>query len=319
MTSANAAQNVGAASNSLSQLQVNLGTALGGAQTLTVTLYDVTAAAAQAVTCTVPNTGTTCSDTIDSYSVPAGDLLAWQLVLNSTTATENIAIGATVGSASTFTGNTTTAVSADSGFSSAAAGTPIVLDGSGNAQISAPSSTVGQGGVWSSGLPLGGPGNPGGSSGTPVSGTGYAQQLNLTFPTVIGHATFDVVTCASCGTVVSVCVYNAAGTSVVWPVSGTAAQTGTINAPAIESVSATQATLEPGIYEVFFEQVASTTAAVIQTYTAGAAVSSSIANQNGHRSATTANVISGTSCPSSLGTLTGSTAAPTQTMLALEP
>jgi hypothetical protein len=110
----NIAQSVGAVANAISQLSVTLGTAVASGKTLTVTLYDVTAASAQAVTCTVAALATTCTDVTHSYSAPAGDTLAWQVV-GTASLTTNLAIGAQVGSASTFSGNTPVAVSQGGG------------------------------------------------------------------------------------------------------------------------------------------------------------------------------------------------------------
>jgi hypothetical protein len=91
------AQTLGGNVSAIYGLGVTLSSAIGGSQTLAITLYDVTAASAEAVTCTVPSGGTICSDTTHSYSVPANHLMAWSVTLNSGTVATNIAIGATVG------------------------------------------------------------------------------------------------------------------------------------------------------------------------------------------------------------------------------
>jgi len=100
-TEANADGAVGASTASVSSLTVALGTALGGSQTLTVTLRDTTAGADEAVTCQVPNGGQTCTDLTHSYNIPANHLVVWKMVLNTSTLTSNIAIGAVVGSPAT--------------------------------------------------------------------------------------------------------------------------------------------------------------------------------------------------------------------------
>src|SRR5690348_303 len=70
------------AAGKASQLHVRISAAEGAAATLAFTLTD--GATQEAVTCTVPNSGTTCSDLTHSFSFAAGDSLTWQTVQTGT-------------------------------------------------------------------------------------------------------------------------------------------------------------------------------------------------------------------------------------------
>jgi hypothetical protein len=212
----------------------------------------------------------------------------------------------------TFSGSTTTAVSAGAGVNSAAVGTALIADGSGNAIPRAAVTTVGLGGVWSNGMPFGMPPNIGSTS-TLVNGTMYIQQVNLMAEQTIGNATFNMVTCSSCAEVINACMYNSAGTTLLW--SGISA---TINGTGAFSATGTQATLTRGIY-YFAYSASGGGASVIQGYTSGAATTDSILNKNGVREGTAANGISGGACPATLGALTGTVTAPAHGAFGLEP
>ena len=94
-TEANAQQISPSGALAISNLQVTLSTATGSGQTVAVTLR--AAGSSQSVTCTVGNSSTTCSDTTHSYSVSAGTLLDWQVVVSSGTFSGNVYIGAAMG------------------------------------------------------------------------------------------------------------------------------------------------------------------------------------------------------------------------------
>jgi hypothetical protein len=300
---------MGAVAQSISNLQVTLGTALGGSQTLTVTLYDLTLTTAEAVTCVVPNSGTTCSDTTHSYSVPAGDLVVWEIVLNSSTKTTNITIGSVIGAASTFSGNTTTAASATSLVATASANTPMVADGSGNIQPYPALNTVGGYGIWNNGQPLSG--LVGQGTGTPTNNTMYGAVLYLNQPQVVGHSAVGV---SSAGTSESwyVCIYNSAGTSLLW--SGSTTVNSAINAAVI---SASPYTLQPGTYLVTWEQTG-TTAAVLGTWGSSTPGLRAV-NAEATRFFSTANTVTGSACPTTTGTLTPVTASAPAAAFTLEP
>lgn len=300
-TIGNVAQALGAAPASISQLKVVLSAAISGSQTLTVTLYDVTASAAEAVTCQVPNSGSNCSDVTHSYSVPAGHLMVWQIVLNTSTATETISIGAQVGSASTFSGNLSTAVSASSGLAGAAANAPVWMDGSGNATL-ATCNTAGVCGIWSNGLSASQGLNVG--TATQTLGTGYGTVFipSTPFAMSLGHATFDV-TVLQASAIFYVCLYNAAGSSLLSSGSGSAASTGGVSASMSGSV-----TIEPGVeYLLVWGTYGSASAPTFDIFSDSAATIN-IVNKQGTRHFTTGNNLSaGPGCPATTGTLTAST------------
>jgi len=311
----NGDQTIGAVAQTVSNLKVVLGTALGAAQTLTVTLRDTTAAVDEAVTCQVAALGTSCSDTTHSFSVPAGDLVTWKMVLSATTATTNIDIGAVIGAATTFSGNTSTAVSATTGVATAAANTPLLADGSGNATPAAPSNTVGVGGLWNNGLPLGAAVIPGSSSPI-VDGTMYGTQLTVNYPFVLGHSTVYVVT-GQTSEFLNVCLFNLAGTTLLYGTNFAVTTTG-----AAASGSGTQITVEPGVYLLTWEDSGGT-AATMETYSQSGNIGS-LMNKNGNRLFTTANKItggpgSGSACPTTTGALTASVVASTDMIILLEP
>jgi hypothetical protein len=170
-------------------------------------------------------------------------------------------------------------------------------------------STAGMDGVWLNGLPLSVPVISLAATFLPVSGTMYTSQLNLQRTQVIGHATIGIPTTAGTAETLYVCLYNAAGTTLLWSTNGT------VNATGIDSFSATQYTAYPGVYQLAYEQTGTTGATMSALVGAGAYAS--IVNNNGKRQATAANVVSGSACPSTLGTLTASTAS--LAAIALEP
>jgi hypothetical protein len=172
-------------------------------------------------------------------------------------------------------------------------------------------STVGASGLWSNGFPRG---DQGFSSGTPVNGNSYVQQLTPIIPQVVGHATFNVSTCASCAETAVIGVYTSTSSAAVW--CGSAS----VTAPGVYSPSATQYTLQPNTrYYILYGQ-SGTTAAVVSTYAASALAGSNILTQNNPTFlAIAANGVSGSSCPSTLGTLTSNVTAGTQVGILLEP
>lgn len=172
-------------------------------------------------------------------------------------------------------------------------------------------STVGQDGFWINGSPfaLGAPAN---TTGTPTNSTMFVQQLNLYRTEVIGHVDLWVATGGSAETFYT-CFYNAAGTSLLWSTSGAINTSSTDVTFALGS----QYTAPPGTYMVAYEQTG-TTPAVVGTLSSPG-VPSGYINLNGTRYATSANKVSGSSCPSSLGTLTANSGAAGAVFLGFEP
>jgi hypothetical protein len=138
----------------------------------------------------------------------------------------------------------------------------------------------------------------------------YAHQLNLKWTQVIGNATVRVVA-AGTGENLYVCLYNGAGTTLLWFASGA------INtASTTVSVTNTQYTAMPGVYMLAFEQ-SGTTAATLVGY--GTTTDDfSIRNGKAVRDATSTPGVSGGNCPSSL-TLSATTSSSSDLMILLEP
>lgn len=156
-------------------------------------------------------------------------------------------------------------------------------------------STVGQDGFWIGGTPDVAIGVQQGSLLAPTNNTMFFVQTMLTRTEVIGHATIDVTTAGTAETFY-VCFYNAAGTTLLWSASGT------VNSIAITTFSASQYFAPPGVYLAAFEQTGTTGAVMGIVNNSGPL--NSIANKNGNRMGTTANTVSGSACPATLGTLT---------------
>jgi hypothetical protein len=307
-TAANVAQTVGAKATAISQLYVSLGTAVAGSQTFQVTLYDVTLSATEAVTCTVTATNKTCSDTSHSYSVPAGDLVAWQIV-SSASLTTNISIGAQGGAASSFSGNTSVAVSASSALAGAAPFAPVVMDGSGN-EILSTCSVFGVCGLWNNGLPAQSGFNTG--TNTQTLGTAYGTIFISSVPYAmsLGHATFDV-TVGQASAIFYVCLYNPTGTVLLSSGNGSAASSAVVSVAMSGSV-----TIQPGVeYLLAWGSYGSASAPTFLIW-ADAAATLNILNKNGSRHFTTGNGLSGgPGCPSTTSSLTNTTVDPVAIML----
>jgi|SRR5579862_570098 len=95
----NAESPVAAAPATFSNLSVVLGTPLSSGQTLAITLLDN--GTSTALTCTVngssaPPANAQCSDTTHSYTLPASDLAAWQLMTSGGSSYSNVGIGARI-------------------------------------------------------------------------------------------------------------------------------------------------------------------------------------------------------------------------------
>lgn len=206
------------------------------------------------------------------------------------------------------------------GVSTATANTLFAGPGSGSAaapsfraQVAADApvitSTVGQDGIYNNGTSL----FTGSTwtTGTPVNSTMYVMQLNLPRSEVIGHATVDVTT-GGASEIFYACLYNPAGTTLLWSASGA------VNSIAVDSFSATQYTALPGSYLLGWEQTG-TTAAVFEAFNSLSPAQAAVTNKNGTRWATAANGVSGSACPTQLGTLTAITTALTPPIIALEP
>lgn len=186
--------------------------------------------------------------------------------------------------------------------------TPALFASSGSGVLQ-PSSTVGTSGIWAhSSAELSYVGNS--TTVTPTSGTMFYEALYPTFSQTIGHFTINVGTAGTAETFF-VCIYNAAGTSLLWSASAA------VNSIATVSGSAAQVTLPPipGGYLVAWAQTG-TAGAVVQGY-AASGPTTSILNQNGNRTGTTANLPGG-SCPATTGTLTPQTSN-VYPLIALEP
>jgi hypothetical protein len=175
-----------------------------------------------------------------------------------------------------------------------------------------PPSTVGQGGLWSNGTPKGS--LTGGTTASPTNTTMWVQQLIPIVQTIVGHATFAVTACASCGETVVIGIYTSTSSAPAWCASAT------VNAVGNYSAAASQYTLQPGtLYYIAYEQ-SGTAAATWWSYNSGASYPQQIMlHNNSTMYASAANLASGTSCPSTLGTLTSNDNVSTQAMILLEP
>jgi hypothetical protein len=139
----------------------------------------------------------------------------------------------------------------------------------------------------------------------------YGDQMTITAPTVIGHSTVNVTAAGTGSVAFYTCIYNSAGTSLLWS-SSVSIGTGTGGF----SGSATQYTLPAGTYLVTWEQTG-TTGAVYESWSTnpGQAV---VLNKQGTRDFTVANAISAGACQATTGTLTAASGiAPV--LIALEP
>ncbi len=167
------------------------------------------------------------------------------------------------------------------------------------ATVVPPTSTVGVGGVWVHGVPLGM--LPSSTTITPVHGTTYFTQLPLQAQQTIGHFTADVTTPGGTLEILYVCIYDPSG-NFAWSANTSVAGSNGV------SGSATQYAALPGVYTVVWEQTASSgsTAAIFQGISQSSAVAN-ILNKNGSRMGTFGVGISSGcgSTLSSLGTATG--------------
>ncbi len=191
----------------------------------------------------------------------------------------------------------------------ASSGVDYTDSGIATSYLAVADSTVGDGGVWSSGTP-GGYGYSSTATVTPTSGTMYAHQLNLKWTQVIGNATVRVVS-AGTGATLYVCLYNGAGNSLLWSANATVNAANTT-----VSLTSSQYTAMPGIYMLAFEQTGTSAGLVGYNTTTGVF---NIRNGKTTRDATATGTISGGVCPSSLGTLTATTSSTSDLMVLLEP
>jgi hypothetical protein len=185
-----------------------------------------------------------------------------------------------------------------------------------------PSSTVGVGGIWNTGAPLS-LGLTASGTITPNNNTLFLLQLTSPFGFVLGHATIDVTTGGTSETFYA-CLYNLAGTSLLWSANAT------VNAVAVASASAAQYTAAAGSYLFGWGQTG-TTAASWAGLPANEANLFAILNQNTcstgcagsgiTRYATSStSLATGPGCPSSVnGTLSASVSVNGEALVALEP
>lgn len=173
-------------------------------------------------------------------------------------------------------------------------------------------STVGLDGIWITSVPFSsGPVLPNTNVVTPVNSTMYFTQLELLRSEVIGHATGDVTTAGTAETLY-VCLYDSSGSSLLWSASGADTSTGAF------SFSASQYTAPPGLYLLGYEQTGTGAAALLaMTAAAPGTYATAVLNKNGNRLGTAGNTVSGSACPTTLGTLTA--AAEDLPAIALEP
>jgi hypothetical protein len=177
--------------------------------------------------------------------------------------------------------------------------------------LTTPSTTVGQTGVWAhNGTPLGFLASAGAQ--TPTQSTMYFYQLNLAFPQVIGHFTIYVSTGVA-SEVFYVCLYNSAGSSVLWS-ANTAVATNAVAATGSNS----QYTATPGSYILAYEETGGLSAAAIEGLSNNASLQTLLNKNGSDRLGTTTNTITSGSCPSMTGTLIVSSTV-TPMLIALEP
>jgi len=198
----------------VSKLYIDLGTATGASQTVVATLRKN--GANTAVTCTVGNAAQTCTDTTHSVTTVAGDLLDWQLVLNTLTLTSNVSIGSQVGSAvQTYSGNTTTAASVSGALTS---GDSVKVDASGNL-IDTGSAAVATNRSWI------GP-QAGAVAATAIAANNtklWSYSVTATVSTV-AKFTYGVQTADNSANLYDLGLYNTSGT-LVWHTGATAGST----------------------------------------------------------------------------------------------
>jgi len=175
-----------------------------------------------------------------------------------------------------------------------------------------PQTTVGLGGIWSNGYPLSIA--PFTNNTAAPSTTAYAQQFQVWNPAgqVVGRTKVWTIVAGTAETLYT-CIYNAAATSLLWQ--GSVAVNST---SAVATATATQVTLPPGVYWMFYQQ-SGTTAATFGAFGAGSTYGANISNSSAAREGTTANSLSGSTCPSSLGLITAAVGVNGQVMIAIEP
>jgi hypothetical protein len=173
-----------------------------------------------------------------------------------------------------------------------------------------PTTTVGMDGVWLTGAPLATiPGAV--TAQTPTQSTFFVTQMQLQRANVFGHFTVNVTTGVA-SEVLYVCLYNQAGTSLLWSANASVAST------AIASGSAAQYTAQPGTYYVGFEQTGGASGAAMSSASQAAALIN-IQNQNGLRWTTSTNTVTGSACPTSINGTLSVSAVTTFPDIALEP
>jgi hypothetical protein len=211
------------------------------------------------------------------------------------------------GGSGVATASANTIFSGPSSGSSAAPGFRAMV----GADLPITSSTVGVGGLYSVGVPVGG-GIFGTATTTPTNGIVYVTLLVPHVSQPLGHATVNVTTVGTSTQTLYVCVWNYAGTSLLWNAnvvvsSGTGAF----------SAGASQYTLIADTpYWIGYIQAGSG-AAVFATY-GGTTNQFPVLNKQGVRYGTAATGQS--SCPSSITLpLTSLTTALGDVMVALEP
>jgi hypothetical protein len=213
--------------------------------------------------------------------------------------------------ATVFSGNTTTAASANSNLAGAASALVVSTDGSGNVQSSgttlaslkmAGSTTEGQDGFWNNGMrptQVLGLSSTFISGGIAVLGTGYVTQYVPDHNIVLGHAGFYVTT-TQASNILYACVYTSTSSAAVWSASVAITGSGT-NAIA----SATQYTLQAGtLYYLLVGQFGGATGGSLQAWAAQSTNAVTMLSGQGTWIGTAANGLSGAACPSTTGTIT---------------
>ena len=220
-----------------------------------------------------------------------------------------------------YSGNTTTAASANANLAGAATGIVVTTDGSGNVQssgtaissIGAGSTTEGKDGIWNNGWPATGfmaSGNV--TTGVPVLGTSYVTQIIPNHNMYLNHVSVYVGGASESGATLYACLYTNTTGGTVWN-----ASTSIATATAAATATGTQYLMTEGTPYIFLiGQFGSSTGATLEvwatqsipvlTITAAQAAGSST---NPAWQGTAANAVStGPGCPSSTGALTAFTA-----------
>lgn len=173
----------------VTNLQVALSAAPGAGQTLAVTLRD--GGADKAVTCTISNAATSCSDLTHTFNVVQGDLIDWKIVTTGTyVGTPTITIVSNSGAPGTTAGGAANAIQPASSYTSDTAGNifPYVYTGGGG---NASASEAGWGVVAS-------------------LGSDVALQMRFQMPSALPSGTFKLV---------SYCLANASSGTAKYTIS----------------------------------------------------------------------------------------------------